>query len=141
MDIESLKDRFPHRLSGGEKKRVALASVLIVDPDVLLLDEPTAALDPRSQSQMIDFLAANEGRKTIIITATHDLAIVGDIADRCIVFENGRVAAQGTPSHILGDEELLRRAHLFYGDRHRHRPGGLLHAHPHLPGEHRHDTA
>ena len=139
LNIEHLKDRSPHRLSGGEKKRVALASVLIVDPDVLLLDEPTTALDPRSQSQMIDFLVANEGGKTVI-TATHDLAIVGDIADRCIVFENGRVAAQGSPSDILGDEQLLRRAHLLYGHRHRH-GGGPLHAHPHLPGGHRHDPA
>ena len=136
MQIEHLKDRAPHRLSGGEKKRVALASVLVLRPDVLLLDEPTAALDPQSQSQMIDFLVANEGAKTVI-TATHDLSIVPDIADRCIVFEGGRVAAQGTPAHILGDEALLRRTHLLHEHRHRH-ASGLIHAHPHLPGGHRH---
>ncbi len=136
LRIESLKERAPHRLSGGEKKRVALASVLILDPDVLLLDEPTATLDPLSQSQMIDFLAANEGRKTVI-TATHDLSVVADIADRCVVFEGGRLIAQGTPMEILGDEALLCRAHLLYGHRHRH-PSGVTHAHPHLPGGHRH---
>lgn len=136
MGIEQLKDRAPHRLSGGEKKRVALASVLVLEPDVLLLDEPTASLDPRSQSQMIDFLAANDTGRTVI-TATHDLAIVADIADRCIVFEAGRVIAQGTPAEIMGDEDLLRRAHLLYGHRHRH-ASGLVHAHPHLPGGHQH---
>ena len=137
MQIEPLKDRAPHRLSGGEKKRVALASVLVLDPDVLLLDEPTAALDPQSQSQTIDFLAANEGAKTVV-TATHDLSIIMDIADRCIVLEGGRVLAEGTPPDILADEALLRRAHLLYGHRHHH-ASGLVHTHPHLPGGHRHD--
>ena len=137
LDIERLKDRAPHRLSGGEKKRVALASVLVLDPDVLLLDEPTAALDPRSQSQIIDFLVGQKGAKTVV-TATHDLSIVPDIADRCIVFESGRVASEGTPTQVLEDEPLLRRAHLLYGHRHRH-TSGLVHSHPHLPGRHHHE--
>lgn len=136
LGIEHLSDRAPHRLSGGEKKRVALASVLVLDPDVLLLDEPTTSLDPRSQSQMIDFLAAHDTGRTVI-TATHDLAIVSDIADRCVVFEAGRVIAQGTPVEIMGDEELLRRAHLLYGHRHRH-ASGLVHTHLHRPGGHQH---
>ena len=134
--IEELHDRAPHRLSGGEKKRVALASVLILQPDVLLLDEPTAALDPQSQSRMIDFLAANEGRKTVA-TATHDLSIIADIADRCVVLEAGRILAEGTPMQVLADEDLLRRAHLLYGHRHRH-ASGVVHTHPHLPGGHQH---
>ncbi len=136
MEIEHLRNRAPHRLSGGEKKRVALASVLILDPDVLLLDEPTAALDPQSQSHMIDFLAAKQDGRTVV-TATHDLAIVADIADRCIVFEAGQIIAHGSPAAILADEELLRRAHLLYGHRHRH-ASGLVHTHPHLPGGHQH---
>ena len=136
MDIEHLKDRAPHRLSGGEKKRVALASVLILDPDVLLLDEPTAALDPQSQSQIIDFLAVNDGARTVV-TATHELPIVADIADRCIVFDQGRVTREGTPTEVLADEDMLRRAHLLYRHRHRH-ASGLVHAHPHLSGFHTH---
>ena len=111
MGIEHLRERAPHRLSGGEKKRVALASVLVLDPEVLLLDEPTAALDPRSQGQMVDFLAGSGGTRTVVAT-THDLALVGDIADRCYVFQNGRVAATGRPEEILGDEALLRRTDL-----------------------------
>jgi len=85
MEISHLKDRAPHRLSGGEKKRVALASVLVLDPDVLLLDEPIAALDPKSQGKVIDFLVGwGNGAKTIL-TATHDLDIVEAIADHCFV--------------------------------------------------------
>lgn len=141
MEIAHLKDRAPHRLSGGEKKRVALASVLILDPEVLLLDEPTAALDPKSQSRMIDFLIEWGGVKTVV-TATHDLDIVEDIADYCFVFQQGRVAAAGPPSEILGDEALLRSTNLIHAHRHRH-PGGLVHSHPHLhqPHDHAHPLA
>ena len=133
MEIGHLKQRSPHRLSGGEKKRVALASVLILDPEVLLLDEPTAALDPKSQSQMIDFLVDWAGVKTVVI-ATHDLDTVADIADHCVVFGGGRVLATGAPAQILGDEQLLYDAHLIHAHRHRH--GALVHSHPH--GHHSH---
>jgi len=136
MEIAHLKDRSPHRLSGGEKKRVALASVLILNPDVLLLDEPTTALDPRSQSHMIDFLSAGGGTQTTV-TATNDLSIVEEIADRCYVLDGGRVAARGTPREILADEPLLRRARLLHVHRHRHE-SGVLHSHPHRPGHHDH---
>lgn len=136
LDIFHLKHRSPHRLSGGEKKRVALASVLVLDPDVLLVDEPTSALDPKSQGDVIDFLFGCEGRKTVI-TATHDLSIIEDIAERCVVLENGRVAGDGTPHAILHDWDLLQRAHLVHNHRHRH-GSGVVHAHPHLHAAHEH---
>ncbi len=97
LNIAHLKDRPPHRLSGGEKKRVAIASVLILDPQVLLLDEPTAALDPRSQSQTIDLLAGWKDTGRTVVTATHDLDSVEEIADYCFVFQAGRLVAQGAP--------------------------------------------
>lgn len=137
LQIEHLKDRAPHRLSGGEKKRVALASVLILDPEVLLLDEPTSALDPRSQSRMIDFLIDCGGVKTVI-TSTHELHIVEDIADRCIVLKDGRIAADGTPAQILANEDLLKEAQLLHVHRHRH-SSGIVHSHPHLHRGHEHD--
>jgi len=133
--IRHLRDRPPHRLSGGEKKRVAIASVLILDPAVLLLDEPTSALDPRAQSQMIDFLTESRGRT--VITATHDLGIVEDIATRCVVLEDGQVAADGAPATIVQDHTLLRRTGLLHEHRHLH-PDGSLHSHPHLHGHHQH---
>ena len=136
MNLAHLKHRVPHRLSGGEKKRVALASVLILDPEVLLLDEPTTALDPQGQSQMIDFIAGWRGTKTVI-TATHDLDIVEDIADHCVIFENGRVVGADTPANILGDESLLRRTCLIHAHRHTH-ASGITHSHPHLHRFHDH---
>lgn len=136
MEIAHLKDRAPHHLSTGEKKRVALASVLIFDPDVLLLDEPTAALDPKSESQMIDFLVGCSGGRKTVITATHDLDLVEDIADTCHVFQRGRIAATGTPAEILNDHALLLSTNLIHAHRHAH-ASGELHSHPHRHG-HRH---
>ena len=129
LGIEHLKDRPPHRLSGGEKKRVALASVLVLDPDVLLMDEPTAALDPKSQGQIVDFLFGCMGRKTVI-TTTHSLEVAQEIADRCIVLESGRLAGSGPTAEILQDAPLLERTHLMHAHRHRH-PSGTVHFHPH----------
>ncbi len=134
MEIAHLKDRSPHQLSNGEKKRVALASVLVLDPEVLLVDEPTASLDPRSESHMIDFLVGWKGGTKTVVTTTHDMDIVEDIADRCYVLEGGRVAAEGTPSEILADTPMLERTHLLHSHRHLH-ASGQIHSHPHL---HRH---
>jgi cobalt/nickel transport system ATP-binding protein len=130
------KDRSPHHLSTGEKKRVTLASVLVLDPDVLLLDEPTAALDPKSASQMIDFLIGLRGGAKTVVTTTHDLDIVEDIADQCFVFQTGRVAAAGTPAEILSQTSLLEQTNLVHAHRHVHGTGET-HSHPHLhPHQH-----
>jgi cobalt/nickel transport system ATP-binding protein len=137
--IGHLKDRAPHRLSGGEKKRVALASVLILEPEVLLLDEPTAALDPESQGEVIRFLI--EGRKTgrTLVTATHDLDIVEDIADQVIVLDAGKVVRTGTPAEILSDEELLVKTHLAHAHWHVHADGNVhMHVHAHRHGHDHH---
>lgn len=136
LRLADLRDRVPYRLSGGEKKRVALASVLVTEPDVLLLDEPTDALDPRSQSQVIDLLMAwAEGGKSVI-TATHHLGILEEIADRCLVLDRGRLVAAGTPEEILRDQDLLDRTNLIHAHRHRH--DGGVHTHPHThPHTHR----
>ena len=135
MDIAHLQDRAPHRLSGGEKKRVALASVLVLDPEVLLLDEPAGALDPGSQTRIIDFLVScGDGSRTVIIS-THDMDTLEDIADRCYVLANGRVAGVGTPLEILHDVALLERAKLIHPHAHVHGEGAMQ-PHPHV---HRHE--
>ncbi len=135
MEIPHLKERSPHHLSMGEKKRVALASVLILDPEILLLDEPTAALDPYSASHMIDFLVRAGGGAKTVITTTHDLDITEDIADDCYVFHEGRIVASGPPPQILSDVPLLKRTNLLHSHLHVHK-SGEVHAHSHL---HRHE--
>jgi cobalt/nickel transport system ATP-binding protein len=127
IGAEHLKERAPYRLSGGEKKRVAIASVVVLEPDVLLLDEPTAALDPRSQSQVIELLESwNDGGKTVI-TATHQLEMLGEIASRAVVLRQGQVAADASPAEVLADTALLESANLIHSHRHLH--GGVPHRH------------
>ena len=133
LRIEKLRDRAPHRLSGGEKKRVALASVLSLGPEVWLMDEPTAGLDPRSQSWLVDFIIEQGRVGKTIVTATHDLNIVESIADRVYVLnEDHHVVADGTPVQILSDRSLLISCNLMHEHRHRHEDVGEEHAHPHL---------
>jgi len=113
LQIEKLSDRPPHQLSNGEKKRVALASVLSLSPDVWLLDEPTTGLDPRSQGWLVEFILNQRRAGRTLITATHDLTIAEQIATRILVFdEDHQIAASGDPAEILGDHELLHRCNL-----------------------------
>lgn len=132
FDLEGIKDRPPFRLSGGEKKRVALASVVATNPMVLLLDEPTAALDPRTQRWLIDMLVQFGRLGKTLVTATHDLDVVEEIADRVLVFdENHRVVANGTPLEVLADKDLLLRVNLIDPRFHKHVHDGD-HRHYHI---------
>jgi cobalt/nickel transport system ATP-binding protein len=141
LRIEKLKDRAPHRLSGGEKRRVALASVLSLQPDVWLLDEPTTGLDPRSQSWLVDFIIQQGREGKTVVTATHDLSIVDAIADRVYVFdEEHHLVAQGAPKEILSNHKLLIQCNLMHQHLHAH-DEGEEHSHPHMhqvPHEHPH---
>ena len=130
MDIVHLADRAPFELSGGEKKRAAIASVLSLRPDVLLLDEPTASLDPRTKWVLVNLIRQlGQGGRTLVI-ATHELDIVPIIAQRVVVLgENRRVLADGRPEKVLGDRELLIRANLIHEHLHEH--GGTRHSHDH----------
>lgn len=121
LGIADTADRAPFQLSGGQKKRVAIGTVLVMNPEVLLFDEPTAALDPRTSewlTELIEDLA--EAGKTIVL-ATHDLDSLDRLADRCIVFgEDHTILAETTPAAALADRELLLEAN-------------LIHAHTRLP--------
>jgi cobalt/nickel transport system ATP-binding protein len=130
MDIAHLADRAPFELSGGEKKRAAIASVLSLRPDVVLLDEPTASLDPRTKWVLVNLIARLGEAGRTLVTATHDLDIVPLIAERVVVLgEDRRVLADGTPEEILDDRRLLLRANLIHEHLHGH--GAVRHAHPH----------
>jgi cobalt/nickel transport system ATP-binding protein len=141
MNIAHLRERPPHRLSGGEKKKVALASILVMDPAVLLLDEPAAALDPKSQSQVVDLLQGWKSGNKTVVTATHQLELLEDIADVVYVMQQGSILAVGPPAEILANQALLLEANLVHAHRHTH--AGVVHSHPHLHGhshgEHKHE--
>lgn len=131
MGISALRDRPPHRLSGGEKKRVALASVLVLEPEILLLDEPAAGLDPASEKQILDLIGSWRGGARTVITATHDLATLEKIADRCCVLKNGELIAEGDPLPLMHDTDLLMRAGLLRPFTHVHHRNAVS-PHPHV---------
>jgi cobalt/nickel transport system ATP-binding protein len=105
LDISHLKDRAPHKLSGGEKRSVAIASVLSMEPLIMLLDEPSSFLDPCSRRNLINTL---NGLGLIKLVATHDLDLVLEICDRVVVLKNGEVFCDGDPNTILKDDELMK---------------------------------
>lgn len=115
LGIEDLADRAPFQLSGGQKKKVAIASVLVMSPAVLLFDEPTAALDPRTRYWLVDLIEQLGAAGKTIVHATHDLELLHRIADRCVVFgEDHRIAGQGVPEQVLDDRDLLLRVNLIH---------------------------
>jgi cobalt/nickel transport system ATP-binding protein len=130
LGIENLRDRAPHMLSGGEKKKVCIASILSTNPDVLLLDEPTGGLDPRSQIWLIELIQDLAKCGKTIITATHDLDIVEQISTRAIVVgEDHTIKVDSDCASVMGNLDLLMEANLIH--RHMHRHGKLLHEHLH----------
>lgn len=113
LDIEKLLDKAPYHLSGGEKKKVAIASTLILDPDVLILDEPTNDLDPRSQTWLLKLLKDLRNQGKTLIFATHNLELVPHVADRAILFaEDHTLRADKPVRELLEDTALLREVNL-----------------------------
>lgn len=104
-----LRGASPFRLSGGQKKRVAIATVLSMEPSVLVMDEPTSNLDPRARRQIIDLI--HRFSHTTLIT-THDMEMVLDLCDRTIVMKQGRIVADGSTRHVFGDLALLEECGL-----------------------------
>jgi len=104
VGMQGYEKRSSHHLSIGEKKRVAIATVLSLDPEILALDEPTSSLDPRGKWALIAFL---KGLNTTKIVASHDLDLVKILCTRAIILDGGKVVADGTTEEILGDEKLL----------------------------------
>lgn len=104
-----LKGRAPYKLSGGEKRAAAIAALLAMEPDILLMDEPSAALDPRARRRLINLLKGFSHTKVI---ATHDLDMVLDVCKRTVIISEGRVAADGPSKKLLSDETLLEQCGL-----------------------------
>jgi cobalt/nickel transport system ATP-binding protein len=133
LDIGGLLERQPHQLSIGEKRKVAIACTLIIEPEVLILDEPTAGLDPQTSRKIIDLLIQeNLGGRTVI-TSTHDLHIVEEISDMVYVFGRDKgIVKSGLPDSILTDAVLLSENNLAHIHSHRHKNGTHIHPHTHL---------
>ncbi len=104
VGIPHLQNRAPFKLSGGEKRLAAMAAVLAMQPDVLIMDEPTAALDPKARRRVINLLQTFEHTKII---TTHDLDMIFDTCERVIVIKNGEIAADAPTNQILSDAKLL----------------------------------
>ena len=109
VGVLALKDRPPHRLSSGQKRRVAIATVLSMSPDILVMDEPTSGLDPQARRRLIEMLQTFKHSKII---ATHDLDMVLDLCERTIILNEGKIQADGKTSDIFQDEKLLTDCHL-----------------------------
>jgi len=116
-----VRNRPPYRLSAGEKRAVAIATVLAMSPDILVMDEPSSNLDPRARRRLIELLRSFEHTR---IVSTHDLELVVEVCSRVIVLDGGRVVADGPAGDILNDEALML-AHAL------ERPHILRHSHPH----------
>lgn len=113
LRIEDLLERSPYRLSGGEKKKVALACVLVMNPEVLILDEPTNGLDPKTQRWLTELLLQLNKAGRTIITATHNLELAHAISKRALVLsEEHRLIGDGNTFEILGNRDLLIQVNL-----------------------------
>jgi cobalt/nickel transport system ATP-binding protein len=132
FDVAGLLDRAPFELSGGEKKRVALAALLAVEPRVLLLDEATANLDPATVGRLVDVLANVPG--LTVIASTHNLSMATELGDRALLLAPGKrgVLHDGDAHELLHDERLLVESGLAHRHVHRHGAHGHVHAHYHV---------
>lgn len=104
VGMQGSEARVPHHLSVGQRKRVSLATVLSMDPSVLVFDEPTAGVDPRGRRDVIEVVS---GRTETVIISTHDMALVAELAPRVVILDDGNLVADGPASDILEDDALL----------------------------------
>ena len=104
--MEAAAPRAPHQLSTGERRRVAIAGVLAMEPELLVLDEPSANLDPRARRELLDVLAALD--RTLLVV-THDLPFAAELCERAVILSGGRVVADGSCAELLANSELLAR--------------------------------
>ncbi|MCX5778693.1 MAG: ABC transporter ATP-binding protein [Elusimicrobia bacterium] len=131
LEITDLLDRAPHQLSIGEKRKAAIAAVWAIDPDIILLDEPTAGLDPLTTRHIVDLITLASSQGKTIITATHDLHIISEISDTVYLFDKSRkIISSGRPETVLADDEFLKKNNLLHIHRHEHKD--TVHSHPHL---------
>ena len=109
LDYETVKDRSPFELSGGQKRRVAIAGVVAMRPEVLILDEPTAGLDPKAHKDVLNMVEAVHRRTgNITIFVSHNMADIARLSDKILVIHNGKLVTKGSPKEVFSQKETLR---------------------------------
>ena len=112
VGMSGFEEKTPHHLSGGQQKRVAIAGIIAMRPDIMILDEPTAGLDPEGVDKVLNILNnLNEDGMSIVISS-HDIEMVNQFADKIFVLYSGQIIAEGDKHQIFSDKELLKKAHL-----------------------------
>jgi cobalt/nickel transport system ATP-binding protein len=112
VGLSGLEKKAPHHLSLGQKRRATIATVLAMDPEILVLDEPTANLDPKAVGATIELLNRLNVNGKTIIAATHDVSVLPLIADRCFIMSDGKITSEGPMEEILSNQDILEKANL-----------------------------
>lgn len=110
LDYEAVKDKSPFELSGGQRRRVAIAGVIAMEPNILILDEPTAGLDPRGRDELFNqIIGINKKQNTTVIIVSHSMEDVAKLVDRVIVMANGNIVLDGNEAYVFKNAELLEK--------------------------------
>lgn len=112
VGMSGFEDKTPHHLSGGQQKRVAIAGIIAMRPEIMILDEPTAGLDPEGVDKVLNILNKLNEEGMSIIISSHDIEMVNHFADKIFVLYGGEIIAKGDKHQIFSDKELLKKAHL-----------------------------
>lgn len=112
VGMSGFEQKTPHHLSGGQQKRVAIAGIIAMKPEIMILDEPTAGLDPEGVDKVLNILNNLNKEGMSIVISSHDIEMVNQFADRIFVLYNGEIIAEGNTHQIFSDKELLKKAHL-----------------------------
>ncbi|MCK9152183.1 ATP-binding cassette domain-containing protein [Methanobacterium alcaliphilum] len=112
VEMTGLERKAPHHLSGGQKKRVAIAGILAMTPEIIVMDEPTTGLDPKGVGQVLDILFKLNNENMSIIIASHDVEIISQFSNKIFVLHEGQIIKHGPPEEIFNDCTTLKRAHL-----------------------------
>lgn len=112
VGMSGFDDKTPHHLSGGQQKRVAIAGIVAMRPEIMILDEPTAGLDPEGVDKVLNILNKLNSEGMSIVISSHDIEMVNEFADKIFVLYDGEIIASGDKHQIFSDKELLKKAHL-----------------------------
>lgn len=112
VGMENYEDKTPHHLSGGQQKRIAIAGIIAMKPEIMILDEPTAGLDPDGVEKVLNIMNQLNKEGMTLIISSHDIDMISKYADKIFILYNGEIIESGNKNKIFSDMELLKKAHL-----------------------------